>query len=251
MANQKKVKKPSTKSTIKVSRNRDTGKKKVDLFARLRNEEHPLDIIQIPAPEIEVNSGQPVNQNVVNQLTTLVNQSEDLMVNQLEQPLVNQPVSEKMYRSRRERKLKGLRLPIQKLEKWQLWCFMNKIDFQDAVETAMDWLTSQPVNHVLIDDLDEDKETDEIIIFYQNWTGNKIKPKDRNARDEVKRFSEDFCKIGILTAILRAKAKINSFKYCVPVIEEIAAMSDELPINDKDKYVSYLQQTVMNVKKGK
>ncbi len=52
MANQKKVKKPSSKSTIKVSRNRDTGKKKVDLFARLRNEEHPLDIIQDSAIEV-------------------------------------------------------------------------------------------------------------------------------------------------------------------------------------------------------
>ncbi len=35
-------------------------------------------------------------------------------------------------------------------------------------------------------------------------------------------FSDDVCKIGILTAISRAKTKINSFAYCIPVIEDIA-----------------------------
>jgi hypothetical protein len=101
----------------------------------------------------------------------------------------------------------------------------------------------------LIDDFEEKKETDEIIIFYQKWTGNNIRPKDRTAREEVKRFSDDICKIGILTAILRAKNKINSFNYCIPVIEEIAATQDEQPMKDKDVYVEYLQQTVMNVRK--
>jgi hypothetical protein len=181
----------------------------------------------------------------------VVNQSQENMVNQSQENMVNQSDTEKMYRSRRERKLKGLRLPVQKLGKWQLWCFVNKVDFQDAVELAMDWLTGQPVNQVLIDDSDDNKENDEIIIFYRKWTGNKIKPKDRTARDEVKKFSNDVCKIGILTAILRANSKINSFKYCVPVIEEIASSTDELPIKDKDIYVKYLQQTVMNVKKDR
>jgi hypothetical protein len=35
------------------------------------------------------------------------------------------------------------------------------------------------------------------------------------------------------------------------VIEEIASSTDELPIKDKDIYVKYLKQTVMNVRKGK
>jgi hypothetical protein len=224
----------------------ETEKPKLEVVPKIE----PDSLIEI-RPEIEESSGQPVNQKMVNQLTTVVNHSDEIMVNHSGEELVNQIQTEKMYRSRRERKLKGLRLPIQKLERWQLWCFINKVDFQDAVELAMDWLTGQPVNHVLIDDFDEDKEIDEIIIFYQKWTGNKIKPKDRTARDEVKRFSNDICKIGILTAILRANSKINSFKYCVPVIEEIASSTDELPIKDKDIYVKYLQQTVMNVKKGK
>jgi Cdc6-like AAA superfamily ATPase len=41
-------------------------------------------------------SGQPVNQKVVNQLTSLVNQSEEVLVNQSEEVLVNQNANEKL-----------------------------------------------------------------------------------------------------------------------------------------------------------
>jgi hypothetical protein len=226
----------------------ETEKPKLEVVPKIEPDP-PVEI----RPENDENTGQPVNQKVVNQLTTLVNQSEELLVdqvvNQSEKKLVNQSNQEKMYRSRRDRKLKGLRLPTQKLEKWQLWCFINKLDFQDAVELAMDWLTGQPVNHVLIDDIDEDKETDEIIIFYRKWTGNKIKSKDRTARDEVKRFSDDICKIGILTAISRAKTKINSFAYCVPVIEDIAEEAGA--IESKGDYLKHLERFIMSVRKGK
>ncbi len=213
-------------------------------------------------------TGQPVNQNSVNQLTSMVNQAIPSVVNQEQKELVdqltnestklvNQLTIEKKFRSRRERKLKGLRLPKQKLEKWELWCFVNKFDFQEAVELAMDWLTGQPVasltgqldNHVLIDDVDANKETDEIIIFYQKWTGNNIKSKDRKAREEVRRFSEDICKIGILTAISRAKTKINSFAYCVPVIEDIA--EDAAVIDGKEEYLKHLEKFILSVRKGK
>ncbi len=214
------------------------------------------------------NTGQPVNQNSVNQLTSVVNHTipsvvnrpQDTVDNQLtvnSEKVDNQLTSEKKFRSRRERKLKGLRLPKQKLEKWELWCFVNKFDFQEAVEIAMDWLTGQPVasltgqldNHVLIDDIDDNKETDEIIIFYQKWTGNNIRPKDRKAREEVRRFSDDICKIGILTAISRAKTKINSFAYCVPVIEDIAEEAGT--IESKGDYLKHLERFIMSIKKGK
>jgi hypothetical protein len=214
------------------------------------------------------NTGQPVNQNSVNQLTSVVNHTipsvvnhpQDTVDNQLtvnSEKMDNQLASEKKFRSRRERKLKGLRLPKQKLEKWELWCFVNKFDFQEAVEIAMDWLTGQPVasltgqldNHVLIDDIDDNKETDEIIIFYQKWTGNNIRPKDRKAREEVRRFSDDICKIGILTAISRAKTKINSFAYCVPVIEDIA--EDATVIESKGEYLKHLEKFILSAKRGK
>ncbi len=194
------------------------------------------------------NSGQPVSQNSVSQSTSVANQSDSQLANQSDSQLANQSDSEKIYKSRKQRRQKGLRLPVQKLEKWELWCFINKVEFQDAVETAMDWLTSQPANHVLIDASDEDKENDEIIIFYRKWTGNNIRPKDRAAREEVKRFSDDICKIGILTAISRAKTKINSFAYCVPVIEDIAEEAGA--IDSKDEYLKHLERFISSSRKG-
>jgi hypothetical protein len=195
------------------------------------------------------NAGQPVSQNSASQSTSVVSQLDGQLASQLDGQLANQSANEKIYRSRKERRQKGLRLPVQKLEKWELWCFLNKIEFQEAIEIAMDWLTSQPANHILNDDYDDNKETDEIIIFYRKWTGNNIRPKDRIAREEVKRFSEDVCKIGILTAISRAKTKINSFAYCVPVIEDIA---EEVSVLDgKGEYLLHLEKFILSARKGK
>ena len=53
MAVEKKIKKNLSKPKIQVVRNRDNGKRIADSFARLRNEEHPLDIIQDPSLEAE------------------------------------------------------------------------------------------------------------------------------------------------------------------------------------------------------
>ncbi len=202
-------------------------------------------------PEIRVSTGRPDVQTIDAQTSSVDAQSPKIIDAQSPKIIDAQTSSENFYPSRKHKKRKTIRLPSQKVEKYELWCFMNKIDFQDAVEKAMDYFIGRPDVHVLIDDSDEDRETDEIIIFYQKWTGNKIKSKDRTAREGVKMFSDEVCKIGILMAILRAKSKINSFQYCVPVIEEIASTTDEQPIQDKDVYIKYLQQTVMNVRKGR
>lgn len=207
----------------------------------------PLELVEQPPtslPKISENTGQPANQTVVNQLTTLANQLASQPANQNTGQPANQLTSPENYPSRRLRKQKGLRLPVQKLEKWELWCYLNKVDFQDAVEQAMDWLTSQPVSHILIDDLEEIGTTDEILIFYHRWTGNRITPKDKDARETVRRFSDDVCKIGIAISIYRAKAKINSFKYCIGAIEEAAAT----PLENTGNYLKYLEQTILNKK---
>jgi hypothetical protein len=200
-------------------------------------------------PEIKVSAGRPDVQTIDAQTSTMdVWASKNVDV-QTPKNVDVQTSSEKSYPSRKHRKRKTIRLPFQKVEKYEIWCFMNKIDFQDAVEKAMDYFIGRPDAHVLIDDFDEDKETDEVIIFYQKWTGNKIKPKDRAAREEVKRFSEEICKIGILTAISRAKTKINSFAYCVPVIEDIAEEAGA--IESKGDYLKHLERFIMSIKKGK
>jgi hypothetical protein len=200
-------------------------------------------------PEIKVSAGRPDVQIIDAQTSIVDAQTPKNVDAQTPKNVDAQTSSELSYPSRKHRKRKTIRLPFQKVEKYELWCFMNKIDFQDAVEKAMDYFIGRPDAHVLIDDSDEDKETDEVIIFYRKWTGNKIKPKDRVAREEVKKFSDDICKIGILTAISRAKTKINSFAYCVPVIEDIAEEAGA--IESKGDYLKHLERFIMSVKKGK
>jgi hypothetical protein len=200
-------------------------------------------------PEIKVSTGRPDVQTVDAQTSSVDVQTPKDVDVQTPKDVDVQTSSEISYPSRKHRKRKTIRLPFQKVEKYELWCFMNKIDFQDAVEKAMDYFIGRPDAHILIDDFDENKETDEIIIFYRKWTGNKIKPKDRAAREEVKRFSEDVCKIGILTAISRAKTKINSFAYCVPVIEDIA--EEASAIDGKGEYLKHLEKFILSARKGK
>ncbi len=200
-------------------------------------------------PEIIVFAGRPDVQIIDAQTSTMDVQTPKNVDAQTPKNADAQTSSEKLYPSRKHRKRKTIRLPFQKVEKYELWCFMNKLDFQDAVEKAMDYFIGRPDAHVLIDDFDEDKETDEVIIFYRKWTGNKIKPKDRAAREEVKRFSDEICKIGILTAISRAKNKINSFAYCVPVIEDIAEEAGA--IDSKGEYLKHLEKFILSVRKGK
>ncbi len=199
-------------------------------------------------PEIEREPGRPDVQKIDAQTSRLDAQTPEVVDAQTPEVVDAQTSSEKFYPSRKHKKRKTIRLPSQKVEKYELWCFMNKIDFQDAVEKAMDYFIGRPDVHVLIDDIDDNKETDEIIIFYRKWTGNNIKPKDRKAREEVKRFSDEICKIGILTAISRAKNKINSFAYCVPVIEDIA--EDSSAIDSKGEYLKHLEKFILSVRKG-
>ncbi len=200
-------------------------------------------------PEIIVSAGRPDVQIIDAQTSSVGVQSpKDVDVQSLKDVDV-QTSSEKFYPSRKHKKRKTIRIPSQKVEKYELWCFMNKIDFQDAVEKAMDYFIGRPDAHILIDDFDEDKENDEIIIFYRKWTGNNIRPKDRKAREEVKRFSDDVCKIGILTAISRTKTKINSFAYCVPVIEDIAEEAGA--IDSKGEYLKHLEKFILSARKGK
>jgi hypothetical protein len=200
-------------------------------------------------PEIRVSTGRPDVQTIDAQTSSVDAQSPKIIDAQSPKIIDAQTSSENFYPSRKHKKRKTIRLPSQKVEKYELWCFMNKIDFQDAVEKAMDYFIGRPDVHVLIDDSDEDEETDEIIIFYQKWTGNKIKSKDRTAREGVKMFSDEICKIGILTAISRAKNKINSFAYCVPVIEDIAEEAGA--IESKGDYLKHLERFIMSIKKGK
>jgi hypothetical protein len=147
---------------------------------------------------------------------------------------------ENLYPSRVLRRKKTVRLPIQKLEKYESYCFFHKIDFQDAVEKALDALTSGRLDaHILIEDKDENK-TDEVLIYYRKVTGNRVTKKDEEARQEARGFSIEACKIGILTSVLRAPVKINSFRYCLGAIEEAASA----PIHEPGQYMTFLEESL-------
>ncbi len=185
---------------------------------------------------------------LANQLTTVANQT----------PLVNHSTvvshpspsakarqgnsvrDERVFRSRKDRRLKGIRISAEKLERYELWCVINKTSFQDAVERALDWLTSgQPVNHVLIDDRDDDelknicKSTssstlEQMAAFYCQWTKNIITEEDHRAMREIADLDLNTVKLGILVAMCRKASsrqvsrKINSFRYFLGSIREVA-----------------------------
>jgi hypothetical protein len=236
----------------------------------LRNEEERSN------SQLVENSPRMVNQltkvseilpSVVDQLATQANQEK--LDNQ--SPVVNQneeihsgpdrfAKNESHFKSRKERKLKGIRISAEKLHKYELWCFVNKIDFQDAVEKALDWLTSgQPVNHVLIDDLDEDDKNNKlpsssavenIAAFYREWTRNTVSEEDLKAIREISSLDPNTIKLGIMTAIYRKASskgtrKINSFRYFFGTIREVAnsKMGGSVTLQRLEQVISLLLKT--------
>jgi hypothetical protein len=195
---------------------------------------------------------------LVNQLTTVVDQStsldDQLTTNrsQVESPsLVNQLTSrpdaqtdEKFYPSRTRRTLKGIRFQSHKLEQYEEWHFKNRKrfpSFQDAVEYAMDWLTSQPVNQstsqpvnqsttLINNDLNNliinDAKAQRALGKYSQVTGKPATANDHAAYLEVSNLPVEAIERGLEETKRRAdKAgkQMNSFKYALNVIREEAA----------------------------
>ena len=202
-------------------------------------------------------TGQPVNQSLVNQLTSLDNQLTSVnnqltteivsppLVNQLTSQPINQP-PERFYRSRTQRRLKGIRLPANNLERYERWCFDNKVDFQDAVDFALNWLTSQPVNQLtgqpvnqlttlINNDINNeliinDEKANKVFNKYKELTGKPITTKDREAYREIAHLEYQVIERGLYTAIQRAVAagsRVNSFKYALNCIHEAAKTSSQ------------------------
>lgn len=193
-------------------------------------------------------SGQPVNRELVDQSTSLDDQ---LTANPTPAPLVNQltsqtelPSQEAFYRSRRDRRLKGIRFPASNLEHYELWCLLNKVDFQDAADFAMNWLTRQPVNQLtgqpanqlttlINNDLNNelvinDEKAKSVFAKYTELTGKPVTQKDKDAYAEVAQLDYAVIIGGLETALRRAGAagsRVNSFRYALNCIHEIAKLS--------------------------
>jgi hypothetical protein len=194
----------------------------------------------------------------VSQLTTVVNQSTSLddqltttpptieslpLVNQLTSQTAAQP-EERFYPSRTRRKLKGIRLPVEKLEQYEDWQHANRKrfpDFQDAVEYAMDWLTSQPVSQLtsqpvnqsttlINNDLNNliinDAKAQKALGKYSQVTGKSATANDHTAYLEVSTLPIEAIERGLEETKRRAdKAgkQMNSFRYALNVIRDEAS----------------------------
>lgn len=213
---------------------------------------------------VNQSTSQPVNQPV-DQLTAVVNQltapddqlttpapaaPSSLPVNQLTGQPVERPV-ESLYPSRVKRKLKGIRLPADKLEFYEDWQHANRKrfpDFQTAVEYAMDWLTSQPVDQLtsqpvsqsttlITNDLNNlvinDEKAKRALAKYAQIVGRAATAKDLEAYREVSGVPIEAIERGIEETKRRADAagrQFNGLRYALNVIREMSkTVAAELP----------------------
>jgi hypothetical protein len=93
MTVEKKIKKNLSKPKIQVVRNRDNGKRIADSFARLRNEEHPLDIIQGSSLEAESLDSQINKVGYPNEETLAINIAKDPVWISKDEPVLDSNIA--------------------------------------------------------------------------------------------------------------------------------------------------------------
>lgn len=221
---------------------------------QLEKERQRLEVVPEPVSE-------PVDQltTLDDQLTTVANQLTNSTPISVPVPLVNQSTSqlvsdpnERFYPSRTRRTLKGIRFQTHKLEAYEEWHFKNRKtfpSFQDAVEYAMDWLTSQPVSQLtgqpvnqsttlIINDLDQliinDARAEKILGRYSELSGRRVTTNDIEAFKELSHLDEAVILRGLALAAERAKKagkSVNSFRYARNPILEVAASSPPMTQN--------------------
>jgi hypothetical protein len=203
---------------------------------------------------------QPASQpELATQLPTLATQpstntspgDDALLVTQLPSRPVTQP-EEKYYPSRVQRRQKSIRLPVNKLEKYEDWQHANRKrfpDFQNLVEYALDWVTSQPasqlpsqlvtqlptlINNDLNNLIINDAKAQRALGKYSQVTGKPATANDHAAYLEVSALPIEAIERGLEETKRRAdKAgkQMNSFKYALNVIREEAAKAKPVAQN--------------------
>lgn len=156
--------------------------------------------------------------------------------------VVNYQVSNSAPQKRINREQLNVRISKQLLSQLDIWRFVNKKTKQEAVEMALNRLLASEHDSEIAridNDLDEALKEEEILIFYREWTGNRITDGDRKAFDEVSMYHPDVIKSGILTTLYNARTsgrKINSFRYCLQEIQAAAAA----PVHDARTRLQYV-----------
>lgn len=150
------------------------------------------------------------------------------------------------FPSRILRRQKSIRLPVSKLPGYEDYQHANRHvfkDFQDLVEYALDWVTSQPVtqlpkppntqipalikNEVNNQLIINDEKAQRILARYARVTSRAVKQRDFEAYAEVAHLDESVLERGIDAAPQKAREAghtINGFRYClIPILEAARA----------------------------
>jgi hypothetical protein len=88
---------------------------------------------------------------------------------------------------------------------------------------------------------------EELLAYYAKWTGNQVRENDWQAIRLALSYTPTAIKAGILMSILRTKTRVNSFKYCLGAIDEVAKSG----IVGSADHVRYLEMKVEKTREGK
>jgi hypothetical protein len=88
---------------------------------------------------------------------------------------------------------------------------------------------------------------EELLTYYAKWTGNQVRENDWQAIRLALSYTPTAIKAGILMSILRTKTRVNSFKYCLGAIDEVAKAG----IVSTADHVRYLEMKVEKTREGK
>jgi len=88
---------------------------------------------------------------------------------------------------------------------------------------------------------------EELLAYYSKWTDNPVRESDWQTMRLALSYTPAAIKAGILMSILRTKTKVNSFKYCLGAIEEVAKAG----IVGSADHVRYLEMKVEKSREGK
>src|SRR5215472_6911683 len=88
---------------------------------------------------------------------------------------------------------------------------------------------------------------EDLLAYYAKWTGNQIREPDWQAMRLALSYAPAAIKAGILMSILRTKTRVNSFKYCLGAIDEVAKAG----IVSSADHVRYLESKAEKAREGK
>jgi hypothetical protein len=164
-----------------------------------------------------------------------------------------------------------MRLPRQLVAKVEIYCAVNKLDFQDAVSEGLELYLARETGRLdvqpsTINDSDELMTDDmgtspssslfpdsgrpavqrdrELLRFYAEQTGNQVKERDRESVTRLLQFDDSSIKAGILKSILLCQTRVNSLAYCEGAIAEIAESGSGV------EYLEYLARKLHKPRPG-